>query len=243
MRIPVIKGVIDRRILVNYRVDPDVLSKVLPAPFRPLVHDGHGIAGICLIRLRDVRPAFVPFNFGIGSENAAHRIAVEWDTPNGTASGVYIPRRDTSSRLNVCAGGRLFPGMHHHARFTSAENGNDYRVTMASDDGKARVDVTGAVAEALPSDSVFESIACASAFFEKGALGYSATAQRGLFDGLELRTMSWNVTPLDVSDARSSFFENESMFARGSVQFDCALLMRNIQHEWHGRESLCCSAA
>jgi hypothetical protein len=35
MQIPVIRGLIDRRILVNYRVDPDVLTKILPAPFRP----------------------------------------------------------------------------------------------------------------------------------------------------------------------------------------------------------------
>ena len=77
MRIPVIKGVIDRRILANYRVDPEVLAKALPAPFRPQLHDGFGVAGICLIRLRDLRPSFVPLNFGIGSENAAHRIAVE----------------------------------------------------------------------------------------------------------------------------------------------------------------------
>jgi len=37
MQIPVIRGLIDRRILVNYRVDPDVLARFLPPPFRPLL--------------------------------------------------------------------------------------------------------------------------------------------------------------------------------------------------------------
>ena len=46
MRIPTIKGVIDRRILVNYRVDPNVLATVLPAPFRPKLVNGHGIGGL-----------------------------------------------------------------------------------------------------------------------------------------------------------------------------------------------------
>ena len=55
MRIPVVRGVIDRRILVNYAVDPEVLARTLPAPFRPKLHRGLGLAGICLIRLRDVR--------------------------------------------------------------------------------------------------------------------------------------------------------------------------------------------
>ena len=75
MRIPVIRGLIDRRVLVNYRVDPEVLGKQLPAPFRPQLVRGYGIAGICLIRLKQIRPRFLPALCGIASENAAHRVA------------------------------------------------------------------------------------------------------------------------------------------------------------------------
>ena len=35
MRLPTIRGVIDRRILVNFRVTPKVLENFLPSPFRP----------------------------------------------------------------------------------------------------------------------------------------------------------------------------------------------------------------
>ena len=77
MRIPIIRGVIDRRILVNYRVDPVVLAPLLPAPFRPRLIHGAGMAGICLIRLRGIRPLFLPSWLGISSENAAHRTAVD----------------------------------------------------------------------------------------------------------------------------------------------------------------------
>src|SRR3954454_20999339 len=107
MQIPVIRGLIDRRILVNFRVDPDVLTKILPAPFRPKLVNGAGMAGVCLIRLKQIRPRFVPPFLGISSENAAHRIAVEWDDDGECRAGVFIPRRDTSSRLNTLAGGRL----------------------------------------------------------------------------------------------------------------------------------------
>src|ERR1051326_1862789 len=101
MQIPVIRGLIDRRILVNYRVDPDVLTKILPAPFRPKLVNGAGMAGVCLIRLKKIRPRFLPSFLGISSENAAHRIAVEWENDGETKEGVFIPRRDTSSRLNT----------------------------------------------------------------------------------------------------------------------------------------------
>ena len=115
MRIPAIRGIIDRRVLVNYRVDAKVLSCVCPPPFRPQIVNGFGIAGICLIRLKYIRPRFLPWFLGISSENAAHRVAVEWDSATGTQSGVYVARRDTSSLLNAFAGGRLFPGVHNRA--------------------------------------------------------------------------------------------------------------------------------
>jgi hypothetical protein len=46
MRIPVVRGVIDRRILVNYRVDPEILVGILPKPFQPKLAHGAGMAGV-----------------------------------------------------------------------------------------------------------------------------------------------------------------------------------------------------
>src|ERR1700739_2924261 len=112
MRIPVIQGIIDRRILVNFTVDPDVISKIIPKPFSPKIYNGKAIAGICLIRLKNVRPKGLPPFIGIGSENGAHRIAVEWEEDGKMKEGVYIPRRDSSSLFNNLVGGRIFPGRH-----------------------------------------------------------------------------------------------------------------------------------
>lgn len=248
MEIPVIRGVIDRRILVNFRVDPDVLGKILPRPFRPKLVHGAGVAGVCLIRLKHIRPRWLPAFIGISSENAAHRIAVEWDERGHSHEGVFIPRRDTSSRLNVLAGGRLFPGVHHHARFQVEERGDYYRVALDSDDNRAHVLVEGRVASELPAGSAFRSLPEISAFFERGSLGYSVTRSADEFDGLELRSFGWRVKPLRVDRVESSFFEDRTFFPAGVVQFDSALLMRHIEHEWLGRGLLsastpaCCDA-
>jgi hypothetical protein len=230
---------IERRILVNFRVDPAALRDVVPAPFRPQLVGGMAIAGVCLIRLAAIRPPFVPAAFGISSENAAHRIAVEWDEGGETRHGVYIPRRDSSSRFNRWVGGRLFPGVHHAARFDVRESAEHLRVRMDSVDGAAHVLVEGRVEAELPAGSVFGSLAAASRFFERGALGYSATARAGTFDGLELRSRAWRVEPMAVSAIESSFFEDRARFPVGSTTFDCALLMRDVAHEWRPRDPLC----
>jgi hypothetical protein len=241
MKIPAMSGVIDRRILANFRVDPAYMRGALPAPFRPQIVNGYSIGGICLIRLKQVRPKWFPFSWGMGSENAAHRIAVEWESGGRTMHGVYIPRRDTSSVLNSLVGGRVFPGVHHHAHFSVSEGDSRYSVTMRSDDGSASVHIAGSISNTISKGSVFESLESASAFFEMGSLGYSDSRRKGEYEGLELRCDTWNVDSLDVESIRSSYFEDLSRFPKGSVEFDCALLMRNISHEWHGRSSLCCS--
>lgn len=239
MKIPVVKGVIDRRILVNYHIDPAAIAGVLPQPFRPKLVKGYAIAGICLIRLKHVRPWFMPINWGLGSENAAHRIAVEWDENGSRCEGVYIPRRDTDSRLNTFLGGRIFPGSHHFAKYTVKETADRFEVSVLSSDGDMQVSVAGHVTDTLQENSVFSSLAEASAFFEAGSLGYSATSTATRFDGLELRCKNWTMQPLEIEHVTSSFFEETSRFPSGSVEFDSALLMRDIAHEWHSRGDLC----
>lgn len=234
--LPRVHGVIDRRILVNYRVEPSALDAVLPDPFRPQTVDGHAVGGICLIRLRALRPRGVPALFGVGSENAAHRIAVEWMDDGERRTGVYVPRRDTDSWLNTLVGGRLFPGVHHRASFSVTESATRYTVTMESADDETRVAVDGRPTDALPDDSVFGSVGAASRFFERGSLGYSPNERTGEFEALELHTHEWSVTPLAVDAVASSFFEQ---LPDGAATFDNALLMRDIDHEWRQGEALC----
>src|SRR5258708_22120133 len=104
MKLPSVEGVIKRRLLLNFRVEPDVIARHLPGPFRPKLHDGYAIAGICLIRLEAIRPLGLPRAIGFSSENAAHRVAVQWVADGQSREGVFIPRRDTNSLINQIAG-------------------------------------------------------------------------------------------------------------------------------------------
>jgi hypothetical protein len=236
---PVLRGVIDRRILVNYRVDPAILEPLLPAPFRPKLIHGMSLAGICLIRLKNLRPRGVPAPIGVTSENAAHRIAVEWEENGELHEGVYIPRRDTACWPNVWVGGLVFPVVHHHARFRVKESDDDFHVELDSDDSSTHVLVDAHCASDLPSTSIFANMDEASEFFKHGSVGYSPSTRAGVLDGIELRTDEWRVEPLAVRHVESSFFDDRTLFPAGSAVFDCALLMRHIEHEWHAAECFC----
>lgn len=242
MRAPTLRATMQRRILVNYRVDPDVLARLLPAPFRPALVGDQAIAGICLIRLGGVRPAGVPGAIGVTSENAAHRVAVEWDTPDGPMTGVYIPRRDTSSRFSVLLGGRLFPGWQHAARFEVEEGAGRYRVEVSSRDGEVEVSVTARTADEIMAGSVFDSVEEASAFFRQAPLGYAATPDPGVFDAVALCAEGWAITPLDLMEVRSSFFADQRRFPAGSAVPDSAFLMGGLETTWRPQPPLVAAA-
>lgn len=229
MKIPTIHGYIDRRILINFTADPKAVEKIIPFPFRPKLYKGKAIVGICLIRLKNIKPKGFPDFIGVNSENGAHRIAVEWDENGETKSGVYIPRRDTSLKLNALVGGRIFPGKHYYAKFNVQEDKGNYHIDFkSSDDTEILIDAIEA--KSFNNNSIFENLNNASDFFESGDLGYSPN--KGKFDGLRLKAYKWEVQPLDVQNVKSTFFENEEVFPKGSVTFDNALLMTNIEHEW-----------
>jgi len=232
MRQPRLSSVVERRLLVNYRVAPDTAARLLPQPLRPQLVHGHAVAGICLLRLGSVRPVRAPKAFGLRSENAAHRIAVEWDGPDGVETGVYIPRRDTTSRLNVWAGGRIFPGQHSRAGFEVHETSGQIRVAFATGDGDTRVDVTVEPSGELRGSELFADLAEASRFFQDGAKGYSATRSGRHLDGMELRTGAWRVEAGRVGSAASSFFDDPDRFPPGTATLDCALIMRDVPAHW-----------
>lgn len=229
MKIPTIKGIIDRRILINYIVDPEIVAKIVPKPFRPKIYKDKAVVGICLIRLKEIRPKGLPSFIGVSSENGAHRIAVEWEENGETHEGVYIPRRDSSSIFNSIVGGRIFPGKHFHAKFNIEEINGNYKVAFKSSDNTT-ISINAEKTNDFNNSSIFQTLENVSEFMKNGALGYSPNGDK--YEGLLLKTFNWKVEPLSVKSVSSSFFENTDNFPKGSIQFDNALLMTAIEHEW-----------
>jgi hypothetical protein len=234
MKIPTIQGVIRRRMLVNYRIDREVVQALLPEGFRVKTFSGFAIGGICLIRLEEVRPKGLPGFLGISSENAAHRFAVEWEDEAGDLQeGVFVPRRDTNSQLNVLTGGRIFPGVHHHAEFSVKDADGRIDLMVRNTNQKTPlIEIRAEETGVFPEDSVFGSLEESSKFFEAGSVGYSPKPGCSKLEGLLLKVSEWTVRPLAVKQVRSSFFDDRKVFPAGSVEFDHALLMRDIPHEW-----------
>jgi uncharacterized protein YqjF (DUF2071 family) len=222
---------IERRLLVSYRIDPDRVAALIPAPFRPQVVNGHAVGGVCFIRMSALRPARVPAAAGLTTENVAHRFAVEWDDEHGGHTGVYVPRRETSSRITAALGNKIFPGAYHLARFNVSESPDLIRIGVRSRDRAVSLSVTAKPSTALDS-GLFASVGDATAFFRRGAVGFSPSAVDGRLDGVELHSTSWAARPMTISALHSSLFDNAATFPDGTCVLDSAMLMTNISARW-----------
>jgi hypothetical protein len=220
---------IERRLLVNWRADPEVVALLLPAPFRPQLVDGSAVVGICFIRLAQLRPRGTPARLGLSSESAAHRIAVERDTSDGVEPSVYVLRRVTNSRL--AAGGRLFPGVHSHASFDVRETTGQLDIAFKTADGHHDAAVSAQLTDTLNS-GLFASMSAIATFFQCATVGWSPSRTTGALEGVELASERWPMTPALVQQARSSYFDNPQLFPTGSIELDSAVVMREVPVSW-----------
>lgn len=231
MHLPVLEGVIRRRLLVNFRVRRETARAQVPSSLRLDVHGDWAHAGICLIRLEHVRPACSPIELGLASENVAHRYAVHED---GGRQGVFVARRDTDNLLNHLAGGRMFPGVHGRAKFRIDDRldaSGELAIEVEGDDGLA-IAVRGRAATSWPRSSVFASLDEASEFYARGVRGWSPD-RRDCLEAIDLQIPAWRCQAFEVDEVRSSHFDDLARLAPGSVEFDHALLMRDVEHSWH----------
>ena len=233
MRLPTITGIMARRLLLNWRIDPAVAQRLLPAGLRPKLVRGHAIAGLCIVRLEQMRPIGLPAWTGFASENVATRMAVEWDTPRGPRQSVLIFRRDTGSLVNHLVGARLFPGIHHRAEFAITEKPSQIHARMASRDHSQSFDVALHDAPAIMPGSLFTDLAEVERFFRGGESGYSPTHDPARWDGVALKLERWNLVPMQVEHVRSSFFHDPAKFPAGSIELDSAYILCAIPHTWH----------
>jgi hypothetical protein len=221
-------GVIRHRLLVNYAADAEVVAQMLPVPLRPQLVRGKAVVGICVLRLAELRPAGVPAWAGIRSDNAAHRMAVEWDGPSGVEVGVYVLRRDSAQCLPVLLGGRAFPGVHGRAAFqVDDEPGRLHVAYRTADD--LEVDAVSTAPESW-SSRLFADATEASAFFEAGSCGFSPD-HRGCLEGISMATDAWRAEPVSIT-ATSSFYDDPTRFPPGTIELDGAMLMRDVPVVW-----------
>ncbi|HEX7127161.1 MAG TPA: DUF2071 domain-containing protein [Thermodesulfobacteriota bacterium] len=231
--LPPLEGVIARRVLINFRADPQVVRALVPAPFEVVTQEGAAVVGVCLIRLAQLRPKGLAGFVGIASDSMAHRVAVRCPTPEGFREGVFVWQRHSDTALLTLLGGRLFPGVHHRARFHSVEGESGLRVEAFTGQSRSDVSVSARRVPEWRPTPLFPTLEAARAFFARGDRGVSCSPGQRRLEAAPPGTLEWSPSPLAVSHVRVAFFEDRQRFPGGSIAFDGAVLMHAVPHGWH----------
>jgi hypothetical protein len=162
----------------------------------------------------------------------AHRIAIRYPSDGDMRDGVFIWRRDTDRTLVRLLGGRLFPGVHHQARFDVHDEleALSYRVRSQDTATDIDLDVSSGPWRGTPLFPTFEEI---ESFFARGDCGFSCGLRGDRLEGLRLRSLNWAMEPLTVNRVASTFYDDRSRFPAAAITLDGAVLMRGISHEWY----------
>jgi Uncharacterized conserved protein (COG2071) len=224
-----IRSTIDRRLLLNLRVDPEIAQRLLPEPLRPRLVHGWAVVGVCFLRLRGIRPVGLP-SIGVTTENVAHRIAVEHLTDEGMVHGVYVPRRETSSRLAALLGGRLLEGELTAARFEVHDAAGRLSILVRGGAG-LRIEVAAREVQHTEGE-LFSSAVEASRFFQDSGIAYSPSRRRHLHEAVSLESAGWTGTPVAVEHFSSSVFDDVGRFPSGSWALDSGLVVRDLRATW-----------
>ena len=217
-----VRAQLRRRLLISYRLDPAVAASLLPDGFRPQIIDGSALAGVCVLGLESIRPSWVTRRWGLRSENAAHRMAVERDGDEGVEQGVFIFERHSSAWHPVLFGGRLFPGVHRKARFRIEEAGDRYALSMAAGGHSLTADVE--VGGEWTSE-MFDTVQEASDLYRAGRVGWSLARNGRDVEPVALATEAWRVEGARLHHLRSSFFD---ALPEGAAVFDSVVVMRDL---------------
>ncbi len=225
---PTIRGFVERRLLVNYRVDLETLDKALPAPFRAreVGDTREGMGSVCFTQVEDARPSLFPSGMGTTVEAVTHRVSAELRLEGEPTAEhcFYVPQREVSSRLQAIVGRRLLPTKMEQAEITTEENGDGCLVLVEDGIEKVGFEVRETDTDEVDEDSVFYSVESARVFLCEGGVEYSRSG--GSYGGLNCCQDGGEMVPVEVTRARSSYFEK-----MGGV-LDSAFVIAETEHEW-----------
>lgn len=93
---------------INYAVEPEVLSRLLPAPLQPEVFEGSAWVQVLVSSLREMRPQGLGGVFGVDFYQVSYRAAVRYRSADGTwRRGGYFVRSDTNHAVMRAVGNTL----------------------------------------------------------------------------------------------------------------------------------------
>lgn len=234
MHTPPLRGRCKWRALFAWKLDPVVARRLVPAPLRPKLVQGHALAAVDTMGLQGLRPRMVPGPLGLSLGLCSHLIAAEWKDGQRYRDVLYVIRRDVDVHVLGRAGGLLLPGKSHGARIQSNEGLSDISIACHSLDGECQLDLAGHIGARWSSQALFASPAAMMEVLGNRSGGRVAYDEAGKGTLIELEAKPECAEPLTLDRAHSSLFDG-GLVPEGSAELEAGVLLRNLVCVWRSQ--------
>ena len=226
-----LNGVVTRRFLVSYPVQPAALSRFLPPNAELSTWQQLAWVSACFVNLRHLRPSLVPTPVGIELNYLIHRTRARILYPDGVRrESVLVLEANINSRIFANVGHRL-PGVRFQARdIRLCETPDYWRVQMEDDAGVLlyQADIAkDSVGEKLPSSSRFPDLAAADSFLLNVSYGVEWCAQAKSVRMLAETHDAWHTLAGSCTTHHNAFLDSLDAAA---TEADHVITMTNIPH-------------
>jgi len=224
---------------INYRVQPDALAALLPAPLEPEIHKGRGWVQVLVSSLRDLRPPGLPALFGTCFYQVSYRAAVRYRDKDGTSRrGGYFVRSETNHPVMRAVGNALAEFKFHDfgaADVVMLRDGD--RLTVGVDpkpafpDGRLVTVVDTRHRTAPPPGSSWSSLAELHDPLVECYDALGVDAEQGHLYILTIDRDPWNARFVEPQSVYSEYFDTGPL-GKGAAEIDSVLHLEECRYRW-----------
>jgi hypothetical protein len=230
-----IKAHLHASLVIAYALPAEVLQPLLPPGLQLDTYGDLGFLAIAMVETRDLRPAFLPRQFGFNFFLAGYRIFTRYRTAAGrNLRGLRILRSDTDNRSMQVFGNLLTHYAYDCSKCEVHRTESTYAASIATPKGDADLHVEADLSADVttpPPGSPFPDLREARKF--AGPLPFTFDYERQTHSIIRVEGVrqQWNPRPVAVKVHRNAFLEHERFRSAGAVLAN-AFFLEDVSYSW-----------
>jgi uncharacterized protein YqjF (DUF2071 family) len=222
--------------LVNFQVEQDVMSRLLPPGIEPDLYDGKAWLSVVIAEMERMRPAFLPPLFGITYNQIVYRAVVR----RGDERGVYFLRSDADNRLMSLAGDWLTFFRFHYSPMSFRREGHLVLCDLvAAPSERADIRATYDLSTAsrhMPSGSAFAELAKAQPFLVELFVAFGTVPTSDDILQVRIKRGEWDIFVVEDLRGQYRLMQDSALFPPGSAVLDSVFYVKELPYYWHTLE-------
>lgn len=223
-------GVVRRRFLISYPVQPSLLAQFVPPGGELSLYNGMAWVSACFVDLADMRPSFVPRGLGSQFLYLIHRTRARLPYPDGELRESVLVLEPNMNKPLLARLGRASTGVNFRVRdFAFEETVGGWTLRMS--DGNTVLFEAGiartSICDRLPEQSKFEDVKAADDFLLGVAYGGEWNHDSGRLRLLAETHEPWKTYVGACETKRYAFLE---ALDAAQPQADHVITMTDIPH-------------